>query len=220
MTTIVKADYQQKLAYHAVLVGGFALLTSTALGIADWFTHTEITKRLAEDAEVSLKQVLPIPHDNKLLEDTLRLSAADGKEVLVYRARQSGHVNAMAYRVTGAGYGGSTIVLIMGLDSSGKILGVRVISHAETPGLGDKIDLSKSNWILSFNGRSLDNSAPKQWAVKKDGGVFDQFTGATITPRAVVRAVKGGLEFFAEHRSELLSDDPSQLQTATSGSIK
>ncbi len=98
------------------------------------------------------------------------------------------------------------MVMIMGVDRIGTLLGVRVISHAETPGLGDKIEASKSDWILKFNGRSLNDPPPTGWAVKKDGGIFDQFTGATITPRALVGAVKNGLEFFAAHRLALLDE--------------
>lgn len=83
-------------------------------------------------------------------------------------------------------------------------LGARVLKYAETPGLGDKIDLTKSPSILSFNGLSLATLPAEKWAVKKDGGVFDQMAGATITPRAVVKAVKEGLDFFAAHRAEIL----------------
>ena len=93
---------------------------------------------------------------------------------------------------------------MMGVDKDGAVLGVRVVAHAETPGLGDKIEVGKSNWILSFNARSLENTLPERWRVKKDGGDFDQFAGATITPRAVVRGVEAGLKFFRQHRDELL----------------
>jgi electron transport complex protein RnfG len=86
----------------------------------------------------------------------------------------------------------------------GRLLGVRVVKHAETPGLGDKIEIAKAKWILDFNGKFLGDPPPEKWAVKKDGGVFDQFAGATITPRAVVKAVKQGLEFFASHREEIV----------------
>jgi electron transport complex protein RnfG len=82
---------------------------------------------------------------------------------------------------------------------------VRVLSHAETPGLGDKIDDRKSDWILGFNGKSLENTSSEQWRVKKDGGEFDQFTGATITPRGVVKSIHQGLDFFRQHRDELLA---------------
>ena len=96
--------------------------------------------------------------------------------------------------------------MIMGVDRDGNILGVRVLSHKETPGLGDKIEAAKSDWILNFTGRSLDNLTSAQWAVKKDGGVFDQFAGATITPRAVVGAVRDGLELFAARRTEMIEE--------------
>lgn len=93
--------------------------------------------------------------------------------------------------------------MIMGIDRDGNILGVRVLSHKETPGLGDKIEVTKSNWILNFVGRSLDNLTPAQWAVKKDGGEFDQFSGATITPRKSVQAIYRGLQLFKKHKDQL-----------------
>jgi electron transport complex protein RnfG len=105
--------------------------------------------------------------------------------------------------VSGNGYAGA-IDCIMGIDRTGKITGVRVIVHKETPGLGDKIEAAKNLWIFAFDGKSLGDPAADKWAVKKDGGVFDQFAGATITPRGVVKAVKGGLEFFDKNRAQLL----------------
>ena len=89
------------------------------------------------------------------------------------------------------------------LGEDGKALGVRVLKHTETPGLGDKIEVSKGDWVKSFDGKSLGNPAPEQWGVKKDNGIFDQFAGATITPRAVVKAVKGGMDFFTAHKAEI-----------------
>lgn len=107
------------------------------------------------------------------------------------------------FQTSARGYSGE-IQVLLGVDPEGRILGVRVIRHTETPGLGDKIELAKSDWVLAFNGRSLGDPPPERWAVKKDGGVFDQFTGATITPRATVKAVKEGLVLFAAHREEIL----------------
>jgi electron transport complex protein RnfG len=94
----------------------------------------------------------------------------------------------------------------MGVSRDGQLLGVRVLSHRETPGLGDKIEAAKATWIHAFEGKSLASPPPDKWAVKKDGGAFDQFSGATITPRAVVRAVKDGLELFARERPRLLGE--------------
>ena len=93
--------------------------------------------------------------------------------------------------------------LLIAVDARGRVLGVRVLSHSETPGLGDGIEAARSDWILGFDGRSLDNTPPADWAVRKDGGAFDQFTGATVTPRAVVWAVHDGLRRFQAHRAVL-----------------
>jgi electron transport complex protein RnfG len=104
---------------------------------------------------------------------------------------------------TAQGYSG-TIRLLVGIDATGAVTGVRVLAHAETPGLGDKVDVRVSDWILGFNGRSLQNPDTSGWRVRKDGGDFDQFVGATITPRAVVGAVHDALQFFAANRDALL----------------
>jgi len=141
--------------------------------------------------------------DNDLLKDTMKINGTDGKPVTLYRARKAGAVKGTVFQVSGRGYAGEIVVLI-GIDHEGKMLGARVIKHQETPGLGDKIDVAKSKWVLDFDGKSLASPPAEKWAVKKDGGAFDQFAGATITPRAVMKAVKGGLEFFAVHKQEIL----------------
>ncbi len=197
--------YRRRLSYQTLLLGGFALLASAVISLGDRLTRSEIAQRLGEDLQALLQQVVPpASHDNNLLEDTVTIKTAAGEAIRAYRALGDGRVQAVAFELRGKGYGGSNLVLVMGISRAGEILGVRVVSHAETPGLGDKLELAKSDWILSFDGRSLTNPEPRDWAVKKDGGVFDQFTGATITPRRVVGLVKGGLELFASHRAELL----------------
>jgi electron transport complex protein RnfG len=103
-----------------------------------------------------------------------------------------------------------SIRLIVGISPVGQVIGVRVTKHKETPGLGDQIETTKSDWIYSFNDRSLTNPEDSNWLVKKDGGDFDQMTGATITPRAIVKAVKQSLEFFDLNRSVLLSTDTQE----------
>jgi electron transport complex protein RnfG len=191
-----------KLAYQGLLLGGVALLTSLALAIASHVTEADIRAAEAADLKQSLTQVLPGEYENDLLKDTVTLQGKSG-DVLVYRARRQGKVEAVVYRMIGHGYAGA-LVCVMGVSSEGKVLGVRVIKHAETPGLGDKIDPAKSEWIHSFEGKWLGEPLLEKWLVKKDGGVFDQFAGATITPRGVVKAVKEGLEFFEENRAVLL----------------
>ncbi|MGR9116470.1 MAG: electron transport complex subunit RsxG [Gammaproteobacteria bacterium] len=204
------SELKQRVSYQTLLLAGFALLASALLGLADYNTRDVIKLRLEEDLQASLAEVIPDSlYDNKLLEDTVYISSKEddlgAEQTLVYLGRKQGKVNALSFRLIASGGYSGPINLIMGLDKDGKVLGVRVIAHAETPGLGDKIEVSKSNWILNFEGHSLQNLTIEQWAVKKDGGVFDQFSGATITPRAIVKAVYRGLKFFENHRAELLA---------------
>ncbi len=193
-----------KLSYQGMLLGGVALLTSAALAFASRATEADIKAAEAADLKQSLAQVLPGEYENDLLKDTVTLPGKEG-DVLVYRGRRAGKVEAVVYRVIGRGYAGK-IVCVMGVSREGKILGVRVISHKETPGLGDKIEPAKGKWIFDFDGKFLGDPPADKWAVKKDGGVFDQFAGATITPRGVVNAVKGGLEFFEGNKGALLNE--------------
>jgi electron transport complex protein RnfG len=131
--------------------------------------------------------------------------------VEVYLAKRGGEPVAVILPVLAKeGYTGP-IRLIVGIAPDGRILGVRVVEHKETPGLGDKIDIKKSDWILGFNGRSLGNPDQAGWQVKKDGGEFDALTGATITPRAVVKAVHAALMFFDTHQQQLTLAQPGQI---------
>lgn len=192
------------LSYQGLSLGGVALLTTLALAFASSATESDIRAAEALDLKQSLAIVLPGQYDNDIVQDTLVLPTAEG-EVTAYRARHAGKVDAVVYRVIGHGYAGA-IVCVMGVSREGKILGVRVLKHSETPGLGDKIEPAKTRWIFAFDGKSMTDPAAEKWAVMKDGGVFDQFAGATITPRAVVKAVKGGLVFFEQNRSALLDE--------------
>jgi electron transport complex protein RnfG len=208
------AEMRNTVGYQAGLLGVVALVASAALAMANHYTAAAIAAAEAADLQASLSQVLPVGFsDNDLLRDTLTLKVAQGAPVTVYRARKGGRVEGLIFQVTGKGYAGP-IAIVMGVDRDGRLLGMRVTKHTETPGLGDKIDSAKSDWALAFKGKSLDEPAAQRWAVKKDGGDFDQFTGATITPRAVVRAVKQGLEFFAAHRDELLDSVKSAANGA------
>lgn len=201
-----KPETRQTVGYHVALLGGVALLVSAVIGIANALTRADIAQRQLEDLQATLQQVVPVRYyDNDLVRDVV--TVRDGERpVPVYRARRAGAVQAVSFQVSAPGYGNTAMRIILGVDRDGALLGVRVVSHSETPGLGDKIETRRSDWIRSFDGRSLNDPPPAGWGVKKDGGVFDQFTGATITPRSVVKAVKGGLEFFAAHRAELLDE--------------
>ena len=193
---------REKIAYQPILLGVFALLASGALAWASSATGDAIAAAEAKDLRDSLSEVLPAGlADNDFLKDTVDLKNGE-KTVTIYRARKEGVVKAALFKVAERGYAGE-IQVLMAVDSDGRTLGVRVLKHSETPGLGDKIEVKKDPWVKSFDGKSLGDPAPEKWAVRKDGGIFDQFAGATITPRAVVKAVKGGMDFFTAHKAEI-----------------
>jgi electron transport complex protein RnfG len=198
------------LWYQAVSLGLVALFASTALASAYRATGPAITEAAQRATAASLAEVLPDGFaDNDLLHDTVEIAALDGRNITAYRARKDGAVQGVVFPVSGKGYGGA-IDITMGVDRDGHITGVRVIRHNETPGLGDKIEARRNPWIHGFTGKSLDDPAPARWGVKKDGGEFDQFAGATITPRGVVAAVHQGLELFAARREALLGEVPEK----------
>lgn len=193
---------REKIGYQPLLLGTFALLASGALAVVSEATGPAIAAAEAKDLRDSLAEVLPAGMaDNDFLKDTIDLQR-NGQTVTIYRARQGGEMKAALFKVAERGYAGD-IQVLMAVDMDGRTLGVRVLKHTETPGLGDKIEVKKDDWVLDFNGKSLGEPALEKWGVKKDNGVFDQFAGATITPRAVVKAVKGGLEFFTARKGEI-----------------
>ena len=189
----------------------FALVTALILAITQNLTSAPIAAAERAAAQKALLEIVPGERfDNDLLLDLLPVPQAywamlglkKGGDVHI--ARKNGEVVAVIIpALSREGYGGD-IQMIIGINRDGTLAGVRVINHKETPGLGDKIDLKKGRWITSFNGKSLGNPNLKGWAVKKDGGDFDQFTGATITPRAVVNQVLKSLQFFAQENALLL----------------
>ncbi|WP_319529261.1 RnfABCDGE type electron transport complex subunit G [uncultured Cohaesibacter sp.] len=202
-------------AYLATLLGGFSLATAIILASGHMATEAAIQQRQKEDLQGSLSMVIPAKlHDNDLVRDSYDLKDISGAVKRVYPAYLDGKLQAVAYQVTGLGYGGP-ILALLAVDREGTILGVRVLQHAETPGLGDKIEANRSSWIDSFTGQSFAKLPEEKWKVKKDGGYFDQLSGATITPRAVVQSVKGGVDFFTSHMSELLEGPKPSASKAT-----
>lgn len=190
---------------HALVLGGFSLAATLLLTVAYSLTKAPIEQSALEDLRHSLEQVIPAGiHNNNPAGDTLEL-LVDGAPVLVYRARQGRQITGVAFETHTTGYSGG-IRLLLGINHNGQLLGVRVLHHTETPGLGDKIEVTRTDWITRFTGRSLSDPPEEKWAVKKDGGPFDQFAGATITPRAVVKGVRDGLRLFATHRDTLLQE--------------
>ena len=202
----------QSISRNSLLLALFAVCTTALIAGTFLFTKDKITlqKRMAE--ERALLEIVPRSrHDNSMLDDTLDagpdadgLGLAEGRKIYLARA-QGQVVAAIIPAVAPDGYSG-VIDMIVGVNRDGSIAGVRVLAHRETPGLGDKVDLKKSDWIMDFDGRSLQNPDLEGWAVKKDKGVFDQFTGATITPRAVVSATLRVLQFVEANRKTLFGE--------------
>ncbi len=208
----------QSITRNSLLLALFAVCTTALIASTYLLTKDDIAqqKRLAE--EKALLEIVPKNrHDNSMLDDTIPVGPeTPGLGLLeqkhVYIARLNGKVvTAIIPVVAPDGYTGE-IGLIVGVNADGTIAGVRALTQRETPGLGDKVDIKKSDWVLSFVGRSLSNPTLDGWAVKKDKGVFDQFTGATITPRAVVAATLRALQ-FAQANRKLLFEAPQPAPT-------
>ncbi len=200
-----------KKIVHNSVVAATVLGVFSLLGTGLVITTFENTKQQIISNEkiallASLKVLLPESgYDNDIIKDTILItdSRLDAllSPVKVYRARKEGKpVAVIVETIAQEGYNGR-IKLLVGIKENGVLAGVRVIVHQETPGLGDKVDASHSDWVLNFSGKSIVNPDQKNWGVKRDGGKFDQFTGATITPRAVVKAVKNTLLFYQDQKT-------------------
>lgn len=210
----------ESLSRHALITAGimlgFTVIGTALLAYIHGTTREPIARSEAAARMALFRQILPeAMHDNDLLRDTLKI-APDGElnnrdDTLAYRARLNGQPLAVILEaVAPDGYSGD-IKLLVAIRADGEISGVRVLAHKETPGLGDYIDIARDNWIKNFDGQSLAKTDSRGWQVKKDGGRFDHMAGATITPRAVVKAVHKTLQYFAAHRDEIFSA-PAQVK--------
>jgi electron transport complex protein RnfG len=201
---------QTQILRVGLMLAVFAIVATSLVVFTEIKTHDQIIENERQALLSALNELVDSKrYDNDLLTDTISLTATDDlgtkETTTVYRARKDNKpVSVVFTSIAPNGYNGE-IKLLVGINYDGSLAGVRVINHKETPGLGDKIMLSKSNWILQFNGLSLEKLSASHWKVKKDGGQFDQFTGATITPRAVVTAVKKSLLYFEHHRDQLFA---------------
>jgi electron transport complex protein RnfG len=197
----------------------FAVLATAVLASTFFLTRDEIKK--SEDAEKMklINQLVPVAlYDNDIIKDTLAIPADEllGTEdtTLAYRARLKGEDSAVVLEsVAPDGYSGR-IWLILAVRANGELAGVRVVTHKETPGLGDYIELPKSPWIKGFDGKSRALYKDADWKVKKDGGQFDYMAGATITPRAIVKAVNKALIYFEQNRDKLFAANEPQKENA------
>jgi len=206
------------MSYRPILISAvfLFLFAVTGSGLVS-FTHESTAERIADNQRKALLKslnevVTPDRYDNNIFHDVVYAQNSEllgtDEPVPVYRARKGGWpVAAVLAPVAPDGYNGA-IRLLIAINLDGTLAGVRVVEHRETPGLGDGIEAERSGWILGFNSKSLNNPSQKDWKVKRDGGIFDQFTGATITPRAVVKAVKEALIYYQLHGHKVFAQDP------------
>lgn len=183
----------QTLRKHGVTLAVFAALTTGLTAVVNALTQGTIARQNAEQQQALFNEVYPpSQYDNNPQQHCLLVNAPElgrGPHRIYVATLKAVPVGVVMEATAPDGYSGAIHILV-GADFHGKVQGVRVTAHHETPGLGDKIELRASDWISHFAGQVINGPGDKRWAVKKDGGQFDQFTGATITPRAVVNAVK------------------------------
>lgn len=193
---------------NGVLLGLFALVCSALVASVNMFTAPQISYQQRQQLLGVLHQIIPDSiHDNDLTQ-TCRLITAPkalgiDKAMPVYIATKLGEPKAAAIETLAPdGYNGN-IHIIVAVNNDGVVLGVRTLEQQETPGLGDKVDSRKSSWVDSFAGKLFDKNHLKAWFVKKDGGEIDQFTGATITPRAYTKALRNTLSYFVANKQQI-----------------
>tara|TARA_B100001094_G_C18160207_1_gene788845 strand:+ start:260 stop:889 length:630 start_codon:yes stop_codon:yes gene_type:complete len=196
---------------NGLFLAVFATLCAMAVSLTYLVTQDKIELAQQRALEKTLNQIIPKDmYDNNLYQSCIKVSHPDllghQTEHKVYIAKKEDTAVALAIEtLSHEGYSGD-IHLVLAVDMQRQILGVRTLEHQETPGLGDKIDIQKSDWVESFKGLSYIAQEDNMWAVKKDGGDFDQFTGATITPRAYVKAIKNTLIYLKNHENDLFVD--------------
>lgn len=213
---------KQAITKNGVMLALFAIAVAGLLASTEMLTRDKREASIRKVQSMALEQVIPAElRNNILLDDKFPVNDSEFLKLKgsgsIYVARKDGNITAFIIPTHAPdGYSGS-INSLVGINLDGVILGVRNISHNETPGLGDKIEIKKSNWVLGFNDKSLSNLSAEQWHVKKDKGVFDQFTGATITPRAMVASVHNALLFFEKNKDSLIQQASSQAAPKAAG---
>lgn len=196
--------------YTALNLLFFALIGTSLLAITYQLTHDPIARSEEKEKLQLVTQIVPAAsYDNDIIKDSIELAAdkllGNDDTTVAYLGRLRGQPSIAVMQVIAPdGYSGK-ISLILSIRSDGKVGGVRVISHKETPGLGDYIDFARNKWISLFDGASHARYKEDDWKVKKDGGQFDYMAGATITPRAVIKAVHKTLHYFEENREQLFA---------------
>ena len=201
-------NWRQRRGKQLLALAIFILLCLGVLSLFAHFTATRIARNEQAWFAAQINALIPAAfHDNDLLADKIWVQAPDAlgtrKAVAVYRARLQGKPTALIVNsVAPDGYGGP-IELLVAMTNAGEVLGVHVVAHHETPGMGDEFSLPGSHWLDAFRGHSVSNPELRGWNVRKDGGEFEQFTSATISPRAIIQAVHRTLDYYQQHREQL-----------------
>ncbi|MDG3088604.1 electron transport complex subunit RsxG [Vibrio hannami] len=187
----------------------FACACTGLVAVTNYLTADKIAEQERNQLKAQLNEVIPTSlHDNELYKACTLVKSellGSNEPMPAYIATLNSEPSGIAIEaIAPDGYNGS-IKLLVGMDVNGIITGSRVLTHNETPGLGDKIDTRITDWIFGFNGKTVTDDNQQDWQVKKDGGSFDQFTGATITPRAVVKAVKQTVNYYKANQTGIFS---------------
>ena len=198
------------ISRNAILLAAFAIVCTASVATINLLTRPEIDMQQQRTLLKTLDQLIPTTsYDNDIFASCFMVQddqlLGKGKIQPVFVATKNNlPVALMIETSTFQGYGGE-IDLAVGINANGQLTGVQILKHSETPGLGDKIQSNKSDWLQSFSGKEYQPLYPKRWEVKKNGGEFDAFTGATITPRAVVLAVRDALIYFSKNKQNLFN---------------
>lgn len=227
-TSKEKSIFQLPIQKNSLTLALFAIACTAIVGLVNELTKDKIVAQAQLQLLTTLHSIIePARYNNNITQDCVSLNSPSLKftsnnktEQVAYIARNNHTPIAVAITSTAPdGYNGN-IDFILAINMDNSVSGVRVLKHQETPGLGDKIEIRKSNWVTTFNNKKLLTETDNRWAVAKDGGMFDQFTGATITPRAMVKAIKKTLIFFQENKAQLLALPNSCLMKKQSASAE
>ncbi len=211
-------SHKKQILKTAAVLALFASLGAALVGLIFEKTIDRIKYNEKLILLKKLNHIIPAEsYNNDLLLDTITIKPdhllGTNQDTLAYRARKNNKNVAVVFTsIAPNGYNGP-IHLLIGVNVDSTLAGVRVTRHKETPGLGDAVSITHSDWILGFNNKSLGNPESKDWKVKRDGGIFDQFTGATVTPRAVVAAVHDALVYFQKNQEMLFSVKADKVET-------
>lgn len=198
------------ISKNAVILVVFALVSSGLSALTYWLTKDKIQSEKELALNRLIVDIVPQEHfNNDVYHDCVLVNSdpniAASKPAKIYRMRQNDKASALIIETTTPkGYSGD-ITVAVGIFINGTISNVGIIDHKETPGLGDKVEVRKSDWLKQFPGQKLEADRDSYWQVSNDGGAFDAITGATITPRAIIAAIKGSLLYWEQHKDTLFS---------------